>query len=77
MKIFHLKKNEKKWFSSLIDSKREEGFRRKIRNYQKNSKKFLKILRIDRKFRKKLVIFRAKLVGDWKIIRFLGKGEKS
>jgi hypothetical protein len=37
----------------------------------------MKILRIDRELRKKLVIFRTKLVGDCKIARSQGKGKKS
>ena len=42
MKIAHLEKDEKKWFSSLTNSKRREDFKGKNYGLSKNSQKIPK-----------------------------------
>jgi hypothetical protein len=42
-----------KYFNSLANSREGKILGKKIRDYKKTPKKFMKILRIDRKLRKK------------------------
>jgi hypothetical protein len=65
-------------FYSLASSREGRILEGKIRKYKKYSKIFLKILIMDRKFKKKnLVIFRTNFVKDLKIDRFQEQGKKS
>jgi hypothetical protein len=59
-----------KYYNSFANFRERKILEEKNRYYKKILKKFLKILIINRKFRKRLVIFRANLVRDWKIVRF-------
>jgi hypothetical protein len=53
LKIVHLGKMREKCFNSLVSSREERILEGKIREYQKIPNKFLKILMMNWKFRKK------------------------
>ena len=53
--------------SSIVRGEESEDFKRKIREYQKILKKI--ILKMNRKLRKKLGIFRTNLVRNVELVR--------
>jgi hypothetical protein len=58
------------YFNSLASSREGRILEEKIRDYQKILKKLLNILRMVRKLKKNLVILRANLTTDRKIVNF-------